>query len=46
MTTTRTDSSETLTPEQEKRKAIVVQMLAERDKRPKVSRAEIKRMRD
>ncbi len=46
MTTSRTDSSETLTPEQEKRKAVVIRMLAERDKRPKMSREEIKRMRD
>ena len=46
MTTSRTDSSEVLTPEQEKRRAVVVQMLAERDMRPKVSQEEIRRMRD
>ena len=46
MTTRHTDSSEALTQEQEKRKAVVARMLAERDKRRKVSQEEIRRMRD
>ena len=46
MTTRHTDSTEALTQEQEKRKAVVAQMLAERDKRRKVSQEEIRRMRD
>ena len=41
-----TESSEPLTQEQEKRKAVVIWMLAERETRLKVSREEIRRMRD
>ncbi len=42
----QTDSSETLTDEQEKRKAVVIRMLTERDRRQKVSQEDIRRMRD
>ena len=45
MATRHTDSSETLTQAQEKRRAVVVRMLAERDKRPRVSQEEIRKMR-
>ena len=44
-TRSNTDARETLTDEQAKRKAVVLQMLAERDMRRKVSRSEIQRMR-
>ena len=39
------DARETLTDEQAKRKAVVLQMLAERDMRRRVSQAEIQRIR-
>ena len=44
-TRSNTDARETLTDEQAKRQAVVLQMLAERDMRRKVSRSEIQRMR-
>ena len=40
-----TDVKEILTPEQAKRKAVVVQMLAERDQRQPVSPKEVGKMR-
>ena len=46
MTTRHTDSSETLTQAQEKRRAVVVRMLAERDKRRRLSQSEFRKMRD
>lgn len=46
MTTRKADSSEAFTQEQEERRAAVIRMLAERDKRQKVSKEEIRRMRD
>ena len=46
MATRHTDSSESLTQAQEKRRAVVVRMLAERDKRHRLSQSEFRKMRD
>ena len=44
--TTNIEADEELTDEEKRRKAAVLQMLADRDKRQPMSRAEIRRMRD
>ncbi|MDE2933972.1 MAG: hypothetical protein OXS47_08895 [Chloroflexota bacterium] len=44
--TTNAEAAKRLTPEQERRRAVVRQMLADRKKREPMSRDEFKRMRD